>query len=677
MTQTVFKIKKLPSYIYFIINIMFLFIILYVTIFEIYKHSAFWFFIYLIIYIYLPGRFFAKRIFKYEFLNIADLILDFYVGMGIIAIEYFLLFFLNKIFMIKYISLVFALAELIIISKKYLIKNNSNVNHRLADIINTLFVSKEATTLLFMITFSVVCCLFVNNFKYPLINSIMNPDRPYQISNLNGLATSEPFVSMTVYGSEFKYHYYNYLLGAICKIVFEIPGYYFINYYMPLYIPILLSMSFYSLAKKYSSNNILISIIYVIMCFNLLSPKFCYFILHLFTNTNSMGFAIPLMMILYLALINTIESNNFSIRINILLCLLIFTLTGVKGPTAVIIVMSYIVYVLIYKIDKKWILTAFLLLFTLILTYKLIITSQNVSSFASIGLASNIIYPEYVHNIDNNFIRYFVLLLFFLPTLINHFNFFVITCIIYLIISIKKMVLREVPNIDLLIIMIFAGVFAGFIFKIAGGSQLYFLISIMPLIAIVNINFIESIDYKNSLVALLGLLFLFVLPEQIDRVYSATNYHYDVGFFATIKEAISYYTNNLSNDNGGLYEGYEYIRKNTPKDSIIATNKLIYCDYNDDLRGMNLAAFGERHVYLEGYQYAGINAGYTKLDENIENNNIIFSKYDGSIKYNILFNNKVNYVFLYKNYDGFFDDSYDAYKKVFENDEVVIFKIIF
>ncbi len=623
----------------------------------------------------MPGKLLGKRVLKINYDLWLSVLIWFYLGVFLIIGEYYILYCFNAVFAIKIIPLIFSFIE-VIITIRY---NCLNI-----DIVKT-FYNVIDDIILFEIVFLIltISCMLFTNFNFPYQDSLCYSDRTYQISHIAGFATNNPFMSMTVYGSHFKYHYFYYLFLSCAKIIFSYDAYYLLNQLVVTHIPFLLTVSLMRLFKLYSKKPILLFAFIFATILSLFGYKSCYFTIHILSNHNSVGFALPLFILICIITYKFIKNDNkMNISFYILICALTFLLTGIKAPAGLLFIGATIFYILLFNRRKKNVILSILIAASFFITYYFVIYNNIQTSYFDInnifGNVSLAFFNDAYNSLNNDILKC-ILRFFALPmTFLKHFNIFIIPIIYFAALTIRNTLKNSENNYEYYTIITSAGVFAGFAIAMTGNSNYYFLMMVFPFIALLTLRFFNmlSLPCKFILKIILIVFIIVFAPMNLINLYNSKNTNEIKGFVATLDDIYNYnsFNHKISND----FEAYNYIKNNTSVDSLIATNMQFQNNNTEDFRMHNLAAFGERHVYLEGYQYAGINSGYADLDKNVNNNKVIFSNISNYEKYNLIKELGIDYIFFYKNIgNNYFDRDSLRFIKEFDNNEVSIYRVLY
>lgn len=632
------------------------------------------FLLYLIIYIYLPGRMLYKRVFRLDFDLLLRLLTCFYLGVFLIILLYYISYFMHALILIKVLPVLFATVEIGCFLKRK--EYHVNIAKKVLDNSNQIICFE------IILLIHIISCMLLTNFSFPYQDSAIYSDRTFQMSHIAGLATPMPFTSMTVYGSELKYHIFYYIFLACSKIIFSYDAYMVFNRFIVTHVPILMSIA---LLKVFYVNSKRMSVVLyfsLITIFSLLSYKYQYYFIHVMSSHNAVGFAVPLLITICFITMNYFNDNKCNKNLLCLCSLFTILLTGIKGPAGLLYASATLFYIVLFNRNKKNLFLAIFVVISFVLSYYFLLYSGNGNTFYNngsvLGNVSLFFLNGYFDSLNSQIFKLILKLLFWPINLLVHFNIFAIPIFYYAILTVYNLFTKKRNGYEYYIIMTCAGVFAGFIIAVNGNSNYYFLMMIFPFIGMLSLLFVNDFDLLNfrCVRALLIFVLIAMLPFAAKNICSAKNSNEQKGFIASIENIVDYFNPNQHTVNE-IFDAYNYVKANIPIEAIIATNKTFQDGNYDDHRQHYLAAYGERHVYLEGYQYSGVNLGYSELDTNIINNRLLFSKASEIDKLRLLKDLEIDYVFFYKGINGSsFNESYDRFEPIFNNDKVTIFKII-
>lgn len=624
--------------------------------------------LYLIGYIYLPGRFIEKRIIGLKKQKKFDFLMSFFLGFAFIVIQYYLFNLTKTIHVIKYFSLIISLTEVAIS-----FNSNKNSKDKIVAVFNNI---KTMEIILLFITFYMY--YFATNFRMFNQEQIGYQDFTWQIGNVTGLASSLPYMTMTVYGGIFKYHYFNALFFAIGKIIFGGESWLYFGQFTSFFLPELYFFSVMLLLDIINTKFILKFSVYILLIFSLFAHD-QWFTIHVFSNVNAVGLAIPILILIVLMSIE-IFNQNTSLKYIFSYLGLILLLEGIKGPFGLMIIFLQFVLTLLNKDRIKINILIFISsVVCFLILYFCLLNSGGSSYYSEYQILGDVTLGpllDWYNGINISFLKLIIKIMFIIPTLLKRFNIFLFFFIFNLIRVIFDLIKRKFDIHDVIGVLGFAGIFAWIIVRIPGSSNGYFLFAGYPFLAymilydysiILDKKVIQLMKTSLFFVFLNGFFILFFIVGILFSIYCCEK----SGFFAKPIDLKKYITKEYDTKDR-IFDAYNYIY-NTNNDSIVATNKLSQ-DGTNDKRCHSLSAYGERHVYLEGYEYAVKNSK-VDVSKNLYNNNMLFDdNISIKLKKKLIDDLGINYLFIYKNYGNNIDSYRYFGDVVFDNSRAIIIK---
>jgi hypothetical protein len=126
------------------------------------------------------------------------------------------------------------------------------------------------------------------------------------------------------------------------------------------------------------------------------------------------------------------------------------------------------------------------------------------------------------------------------------------------------------------------------------------------------------------------------------------------------------------------YEGLKWLKDNSGKNEIFSSNRLYLKSSSneyEDAKYFYYTAFSERSCFLEGFWYAGIvDAPQGILERKLSVNNTLYSKEYGG-KLDLARENHINYIVASKRLNPDFSISEEGIRKVFENSDIIIYRV--
>ncbi len=654
------------------------------------------FIVFLAIYIQVPGMA-LLHILKAEYKNkLTKLLVAFFCGCSILFAEYYGLSLLGMGPLIKYVNAVVSIVFISVVVYQ-IVKKKQSINESMIN-----FDFKLRTLFYFM--FILLC--FLLNLQFQYVNPEISPfstvgqDQMWHMGNINSLANAFPPTDYRVEGHLFFYHYFQDLLYGICLKIFGIPADVIIFYCSPYLLTYIYGGSILALLHEFCKKTSYAEVYGALFVVLNLCPigivvageeyTSSWFNNHIFTNVNCVAFAISSIIILVISLKHCFKYTHIIICI----CLIIVA-TGLKGPMAAVvmaaIVMATIVEIVIKRtLDKYHIIGTLLCGVAFFIVYLYIISGVQVGREAKGGnlgfslietIQYGVLYDIIMGDSDYNGLMYYVMvILIIILEMILLVGALAIPYLIYLfsdgkkIISLKKDIswIRTIIYFSILI-----GIGGFIIVGQSGRSQIYFLFTTLPLMYLEVICILENINtYRNLKRAIiigwvvLGLLLSgYGFIKDFDKIYtSATSkLEYNDDYYKEFE-----YTGMLKEE----YEGYAWIRENTNKDDVIATdrrNVTTIEQYKDiDSVYYYSSAYSQRQMYLEGHKYKAMD------DDQVNKRfNVLKQIYDdkNDSRGAIAYKNGIDYVVVTKTVNGDLELSNDNMKLCYKNDRIKIYEI--
>ena len=637
------------------------------------------FVVYIIVYIYPSGIMMVTLLHrKKSFCE--NVLMSFYLGLLVFfAIYLMALFFENQYVVILGAPITSFFLYLFVKNKQLRISDYFSISS---------FNQNDRVTFLGIWFFLTLVCAFTLNVVMPSIDKVIYQDYTWHIGNVNQFSDiRKGLYDSRVYGIPFKYHFFSDLFLGGGKMIFGGEGWIYSIQYTILFVPPLLALSLLILYKNITSSayKILVIALLTLVGYAQNSSHIAY-LFHWASNANSVGIALPCIILLFASVsdwlfVKNDRTNMLTYNVYVSLCL-IFLLSGFKGPFALLFLLGIICFFMLDCWQKKKLCFS---KFSIIIlhclcfgaVYKLLLssgTSQYVSHISMNSLFGGIYVFSEVTDIasimGNSLIESFFLI--FIALVLTATVFVLI--IPFAIYDISSLVLlrREVDQKYLFSIIIsFGGILAFLLINIAGNSQFYFLYGVVPFISYVLFYSIESRIGRESVKPFFyGVLFCLgiysLLNSRIDRLTSYSNQR--------IKEYFGLCENNSYSNT--IFEAFQYVRENTEADAVFATNKQ-HDEYGYQTYH-GISAFGERQCYLEGYDYAIRNIGFTNAEERVEEMEMLFgSEWTDEEKYEFLQEEDIDYLFINLDENNAnLPNNERLFEKVFYNDSAVIYKVL-
>ncbi len=666
----------------YIINITCVILILVPTIFTLLTYNGFSFLIYLIFYTFIPGYVIVSILKPIKIPSSIKFVLAFLVGISILFIEYFVLYFLNQMNLIIYINPIISVTALILNYKK--IKIDFTL---IKSVIN-----KNSSFIIFL-TFCVYITLFTLNFNMPSALDITYADYTWQIGNINQLSSKIPFDDIRVTGVQFTYHFFNTLYFGIAKIITGMQGWVYLIQYQVFFMPALLAISIYSLIKKAIKNEIFVFILSIATYIGFsFSYHYTNLSFEISSNANAVGLATVVVIVLFFivsSLFENIAVSNKGVFINILYGLvLIVLLTGTKGPYTIVFLVALLCAFIIKSINNKRInksVTVFLsiALPVFLVLYMILFVSGTsgyfTEDFFNTFLRSAVrtsAFTEAYKILGENLIARVILLI---PSLIFTFTFAIVPLLFSSIKLLKCVFLKYDMAYDKVfaVFIFLVGTTAYYTFFIVGTSQVYFILTALPFVGYIvayeiNSFIIKKQNYKKILIIALSLMTIISFNKSI--ITSLTDYSFNaVSVFFTQDD--THYSNVKLEE----HEAYAFLNEYIKDDRLILTNRLTPNGFKDAVFH-EISAFSEKKCYFEGYLYAQRNLNFQ--DEAVRVQEVIdmFSnEWTQKEKYDFQNLKNIGYIVVFLNQKDIDDitlpSASEYYIEIFKNDSVVIFEL--
>lgn len=660
------------------------------------------FFAYIVVWVYLPGRYICGKI-KVDFESkITSVLLEFFIGLIFIFLQYFLFGLLNIRNGIYFISPVLFLAELYKI-----IKNPPKIHLQ-----NIFTMNNSLIFTLYAIVFSISMLNLQFTYRAPEVSPIisLNQDLVWHMGNINALAQKFQPIDPRINGIIFRYHYFPDLLYAICMQITDIPADIMLISLSPYLITCCIVSSIYSFAYEFIYNKKFIVLFCYLSLFSgaassyfLINFKYpaSLFLFHIIDNTNGAAFALStsIMFVIILKKLVLINNEDKIQYRNLMLygILIMFLCAGMKGPFAAVLVLALVflsVYAFIFKEKnyKKIIQFSILSILSFSIIYYLLISGPKGAAGVSFSFIDTVkrspisklfVSTSYVLAIPVEFI--FIIAGFSLPFIISFFYFMYI-------VSAKERIEKNVyikENNFIIFFLLSAsiiGLGAFYFLSQPGFSQVYFLFVAVPFIQMIGFNYFFYIErhIKKCFVYIIRLFCIISISYGLFTVLIGTineakplyrnlrdrNKYTNI---SEVKSGSSYITNNE-------YKAMIWIRKNTNYKSTFSTDRQTLIgdgSYNEELFLMNrffyYSAYSQRRFFLEGYSYSSISS--EEVSKKLEIVKLLYSE-DYNNKCQLARENNIDYIIVSKYIHPDLIISEPGIEICFKNQDITIYKIV-
>ena len=401
------------------------------------------------------------------------------------------------------------------------------------------------------------------------------PDLMYWIGNSISLTKGFPPLDFRDYPQSYNYHYFSSMqiavINLITKInVVEISFCY--SYIQPI---IMIVMGLYMVIKRFVTQKLLIILGMILAIF---TTGFEYVALvtyapHMYSEQFGFDYAVGASLFL-LYFLHVLIVDGFSWKQFGIISVLFATLIGLKGPTGSILLVG-IGILCIYWIIKKQVKQSFICGgITLTIFASVYFGITNTKGYGGESLSQTLSNMEGVHSHNTNILYDIVYMVYYMiisnPILFS-------LCIIAIIITVSK--IKNIDVFDVMLIgMILCGIFITINTQFNGNSQMYFIMAIFPMAAILVVKKIlviwENREYTYKRIYL-GLLIAGTLVGSVMMIYGLRIYinkgitNYIRNGIVITSENEPQYRNTIVDKS--LYEVYIFMRDNLDEYDVIAT----------------------------------------------------------------------------------------------------------
>ncbi len=642
------------------------------------RYHGLYFLLYLFFWVMLPGYLFL-HILKQNCLECKTktlgFIYAFLLGSVSLFLEFFILHLLNFIELIKFINPILSIISFVIFYRAY--KSKQLTTLHLKHVVKT---SPQHLPFVVFWLITTYLCAFSLNFFMPNAESVYFQDFTWQIGNINQLASAHPFEDIRIANVDFKYHYFNTLFYAIEKIIFDISGWIIFTQHQIIIMPLLISLSFYNLFSSITKNKFVIVLfsIFTLTGFSI-SAYYNGFMYHLISNVNAIALttivSLALFMVILPLLKEDITIDKKSISHIIFSVLLLFYISGLKGPFGAIFICAIICYILMQLLRKikptKVILALVACLLALFLPlYNLLLSSGAstyfLGSFFS-GILSTVALLPFFYDMPPLPGLRVVLLI---PSLLFTFTIILLPlilaaldCVLYVF---RKKTLP--PCIIFASLLTVIGISAYYFFDAPGNGQLYFLFCALPFAGYIALNKMLELCKPRPVFSSvsIALTICFCVSGLL------FNYQYSLSV-TSFSEIAKYFTNKPTEIDHAVIEEHQaftFLKEHIQDDRLIFTN--LFTATNSSYETYHkITAFSEKRTYFEGYLYAERNLAFDKTTERLAETTSFFNT-DLSLtqKYNFALENNIGYIFIFNA-----EISENSFLTPFQNDD--FFKLIY
>ncbi len=527
---------------------------------------------------------------------------------------------------------------------------------------------------------AVYLCAYCLNFNMQRAIDIYSVDCTWQIGNINQLASDFPFNDIRVDGIKARYHFFSTMFMAIAKYIFGGEGWVYFAQYQIWYIPFIITISFWKLYGRVIQNKYFAAIMSIATMagFTFNSGIWNY---HMFSNVNSVGLGVSCLILLFLNLKKA--ESFFSVKCKpekkhllwvVQQSLLLFVLSGVKGPIALLYVLAICVWS-VFQYLKGRAQGGGLLAFSLVnvfvfaVMYRFLFVAGTQGYFSDWGMDSALLSV-----LDSQEILYLFeklgvsgvkgRVIFLLPSLVAKFTILLPFGVLVIVDLFKFLFLKADMRGDLVFSCIIAGggLCAYYLFHTPDNVQLYFLFSAMPFIAYL------CFDKAFALIKTDGWRSIFCVVTLSFVIFNMNKIQMTVRFPERMANFLKESYPETEPQRALTFEAYDFLREHTDKNAVTATN------YYGGGTFHEISAFGERRCYLEGYEYSVENFGFDKAEERLQEMNRLFDNdWNDEDRYGYCEAVGIDYLVCFKDVADQPLKLSELFEIVFDNDAVSIY----
>ena len=557
-----------------------------------------------IIYVLLPGALFIITIDKdiIRRFRVQAVIIAFFAGFSLLIGQYYLLNALGAVHLIKFTALVLSLLLAFPAARN------------LKQAIPTFDKEKTidlALPYIVLVAITIVASYVALKSSVPDESAPIHIDYAYHMGNVNILTRGGDLEDTRVMGMTFKYHYFMDLYYAVLRLIFPAKIWNCIFRYPILLIAPLAAPSIYSFARlRFKRPLFCFVLTTTIIFFPHICPRITRFSAHIMNNFNNVGFTVPIAVCLAELLICSTQKDRFKYTDLILIFLLAITLTGSKGPFALIIIGTMFIFIFYCWIARRK------LSMHQVLAFLSAVAAFSIIWFSILNVAIN---DQNVYSQNQGLLKYFdylalldedSILLYhdwdpkYAPltiplSLIECFGASAIPFLIMLPILLVFPFSRKVHDIDYITVFnaicVCISVGGAYLLSL-GYNRLYFLMLATPFIYMTAAGFFVFINkYKSSRIAIIKKLLIALSIILLG-----------VSVICSIENPVKYTWDHEPLQ--GEADGIAWIRENTDENALFAVN-----DCHMGGKDYYYSAFTERRFFLESYGYSK-NSGMTEAD---------------------------------------------------------------
>lgn len=545
---------------------------------------------------------------------------------------------------------------------------------------------------LFLLIISIAFLSFsLNNLPPEVLGKgTYNQDLLWTIGNVESIKNFYPIQDIRIANLPFNYHYFMNIHMAVMSLITQIDP--FKLYFAAGFIgkTFLFIGGCYVFSKrilKKKSLSIVFIVIYIFTsCASLWSKDSLalnYNLYHIIFQPFGLEMSIGFMCLCLLILTRAINSGKTNIRELILISVYFVFMLGLKGPVAVVVLGGLIlllIYLIMFRRSNVKVVLLYTVTFTLLLIFfyksifgdgggKLQLELGYFARSSTIGKCIQNILEKHIGNIPviNSMIVILINFIFYLP-----FASLTYLCMIkYFFGNYKKISL----NNAFLFFICLTGIGLTYILKHPGHSEMYFIMTAIPLMECLAIKYLTEINKSKMYI-------LFSIVLMAIGFISSFNQYKTVMIQGLNNYKINYNTNkiqcesDLNSITNSEYEGMLWIKNNTNINDIILTDRQLYSHDGNDFstsRYFYYSTFSSRRMYLEGWAYTTSGKAKKIIYYRKDINKGVYENNEGDLEK--AKNDGVKYI-VKSNFLNKDELTLNCVKKVFQNKDIEIYKVI-
>ena len=645
---------------------------------------------YILVYIQIPGLLMIWALKNHKCFCVELLLHAFFFGLGILVIEYYIFSFLGSPL---FLLLLNPTLSVLLLVRRW----RSGDEKRILEAIPEIDIK--------LIVLVIITCLFTfaaQGYSFVDIEDCAElylfQDIPWHIGNISSLSRGLPFFDIRFAGLKFNYHYFNDLVFGICKYCFGMDASSLLLKCTPLLTAYVFSLGAYSFFKRMSPH-VLIGYA-VFLCSGAAIPYYImntddrYSLLnyHIFSNINGVAVSLASAISVYLYYVHIYEKENIEKRDLLILSILVFAMTGLKGPFAAVLLAAMMITSVLMALQDhnigRMIGVAAASGISFLATYILIIkglenlsreSNNNRTTAISITdtFARSRLWDTFSVSAESDSklqILLYCLIVAVIGSIVAagiNYLFFAGKTLATLYTLVRK---KEYPSAETIAALAVGWIgLAGFwLVSHTGFSQLYFLFIAVLFIVGESLRTVDSIGIRQLKIAMGAILLVNTVicgKMYITSVWNSIG-NDDLHYSFRKESEVSGDVASLTHQE---LEGLEWIRDNTDTDCVVATDRLDlwhtgFPESEDDCRCFYYSAFAERQMYLEGYSYSDVSAD--EIRSRLEREKNIYSN-DPEISDKAIRESEIDYIIVSDRFNSA-PDSFGT--PVYSNEDISIYK---